>query len=247
MTRLLILFLAFALPALALSETDLSGKEIVDKAENSIKGKSSKGVFSMKIVRPDYEREMKMKSWWEGEKALIEIIAPAKDAGNKTLKIDNEMWNYLKNTETTMKVPPSMMLQSWNGSDLTNQDIVRESELVEDYDIKMMFEEEIAGDMCWKLELTPKPDKPIVWGKIYYWVRQENYLPALTQYYDEKGKLIRTMKFLDVKKMDDRTIPTRWKIVSETEVGQYTEFVYEDVKFNPDIPDRIFSYRELER
>lgn len=244
MKKILILILAiFPLAAFA-----QSGSEIVKKAEDAIKGESSRGTFTMRVVRPEFERAMTMESWWVGsEKALIIIKSPAKDKGNKTLKIGNEMWNYLKNTNTVMKIPPSMMLRSWMGSDLTNQDIVRESELVEDYDVKLMFEEEIAGEKCWKLELIPKPDAPVVWGKIYYWVRKKDYLPSLIQYYDEKGKKIRTMKFADYKEMDNRFIPTRWKIVSNTKDNQYTEFIYEDVEFDVDIPDRRFSRRELER
>lgn len=225
-----------------------SPKEIVDKAEDAIKGKTSKGIFTMRVVRPEFKREVTMKSWWKGdEKALIVIKEPAKDRGNKTLKIGNEMWNYLSNTETTMKIPSSMMLQSWYGSDLTNQDIVRESKLSEDYKIEMMFEEKIGGKECWKLRLTPKPDVPVVWGKIYYWVRQEDHLPALVQYYSEKGELIRTFKFRNFQVMDGRKIPTVWRIESNTKEGHYTEFEYNDVEFNVDIPDRIFSFRQLEK
>lgn len=222
--------------------------KLIDEAENSIKGDSMTGSFTMNVVTPDYSRTMKMDSWWVGtEKALIVITAPAKDAGNKTLKIGNEMWNYLKNTETTMKVPPSMMLQSWNGSDLTNDDLVRESKLSRDYDCRVMFEEQISGKDCYKIELKPKPDAPVVWGHIYYWLSKEDKLPLLVQYYSEKGKLVRTMKFSDIKTMDGRKIPTKWTVISETKPGHYTEFVYDKVKFDVKIPKRTFSKRELEK
>jgi outer membrane lipoprotein-sorting protein len=222
--------------------------KLIDEAENAIKGDSMAGSFTMKVVTPDYSRTMKMDSWWVGtEKALIVITSPAKDAGNKTLKIGNEMWNYLKNTETTMKVPPSMMLQSWNGSDLTNDDLVRESKLSRDYDCKVLFEEEIAGKNCYKIELIPKPDAPVVWGKIYYWISKTDKLSTLVQYYSEKGKLIRTMKFSDVKMLGGRTIPTKWTVISENKPGNYTEFIYDDVKFDVKIPNRTFSKRELEK
>ncbi len=245
MKKLFALFLFFAIALPCFGENP---KDIVNKAENAIKGETSKGTFTMKVVTSEFSREIKMQSWWKGDdKALIIIKEPAKDRGNKTLKIGNEMWNYLKNTETTMKIPSSMMLQSWYGSDLTNQDIVRESELSEDYDISLMFEEKIAGEMCWKLELKPKPDVPVVWGKIYYWVRQNDYLPALVQYYSEKNELIRTFKFRKFQVMDGRKIPTVWRIESNTKKGNYTEFIYNDVEFDVNIPDRIFSFRELEK
>ncbi|TAL68287.1 MAG: outer membrane lipoprotein-sorting protein [Bacteroidetes bacterium] len=222
--------------------------EIIQKAEDAIKGESSYGKFTMNIVTPEYQRTMTMQSWWIGnEKSLIVIIAPNKDKGNKTLKIKNELWSYLKNTETTMKLPASMMLQSWNGSDLTNDDLVRESNLAKDYNSTIQKEEEIGGENCWKIDMMPNPQAAVVWGHIYYWVRQKDYLPALIQYYSEKGELVRTMKFSDFKNMGGRFIPSKWIIESNKKKGHYTEFIYNEVKFDVQIPDKIFSFRELEK
>jgi len=223
-------------------------EEIVRRAENSYKGKTSHGIFVMKVVTPDYVRTLKMESWWMGnEKALIKIIAPAKEAGNRTLKIGNQIRMYLRNTETTIKIPPSMMLQSWNGSDFTYDDLVRESNLVRDYEIRIVAEDTLDGVPTWKLELLPRPDAPVVWGKLYYWVRKPDYLPARAEYYDEDGKLIRTMLFRDVKRMGGRKIPTRWIMRNERKKGHYTEIVIQKVQFDIRIPNRIFSFRELER
>ncbi len=225
-----------------------TAEEIVRKAENTLKGETAYGIVEMTVITPDYERTLKMESWWVGnEKALIIIKSPRRERGNKTLKIGNEMWNYLKNTETVIKIPPSMMLQSWNGSDFTNDDLVRESNLVKDYTQKIIAEEKINGADCWKIELTPKPDAPVVWGKIYYWVRKSDYLPALVQYYDENGKLIRYMEFSDIKKMNGRKIPTKWKMVSVVNEGHSTELKIIDMKFDIKIDDSIFSFEELER
>ena len=222
--------------------------EIINKAEYAIKGKTSYGVFEMQVKTPDFERTMTMKAWWLGnEKSLIVVTKPAKEAGNKTLKIGDEIWMYLNNTETTIKIPPSMMLASWNGSDFTNDDLVRESKLVRDYYLKIIRTEKIAGEMCWKIELTPKPDAPVVWGKLYYWVRQNDYLPALVQYYDEKGKLQRTMKFSDFKMMGGRKIPCKMMIINNKKKGHQTVLIYKNVKFDVKINPRIFSFRELEK
>ena len=246
MVKLLLIFIMFAVNMTF--SANKTAKQIIDEAEEKIKGETMIGEFSMNIVRPDYTRTLELKSWNKGnEKSLIIIKAPKKEAGNKTLKIGNELWTYLDNTETTMKLPPSMMLQSWNGSDLTNDDLVRESDYAEDYTSTIMFEEKIAGEMCWKIEMTPKPNAPVVWGKLYYWVRKSDYLPALIQFYDEKGKHHRTMKFEDIQMMDGRKIPSVWKIIDKQNQGYYTEFIYEDVDFNVKIPDRIFSFRQLER
>ncbi len=225
-----------------------TAEEIIQKAEDSIKGKSARGIVEMTVVTPDYTRAMKMESWWEGnEKALIVIQSPKKEAGNKWLKIKNEMWNYLKNTETAIKIPPSMMLQSWNGSDFTNDDLVRESNLAKDYFQSRTGEEIIGGEMCWKIELIPRPEAPVVWGKLFYWVRKNDSLPARVDYYDEKDELIRYLTFSDYREVGNRIIPARWVMFNNAKEGRYTEFKIIEMDFDVNIPGRIFSFRELER
>lgn len=233
---------------LCFSVLSQTAQEIIQKAEASIKGESAHGTVEMTVVTPDYTRAIQMESWWVGnEKALIVVNAPRKEAGNKTLKIKNEMWNYLKNTESTIKIPPSMMLQSWNGSDFTNDDLVRESNLTKDYSQEIGGEEEIGGEPCWKVQLTPRPEAPVVWGKLYYWVRQRDYLPARVDYYDEKGTLIRYLVFSDYRQVGNRKIPAQWVMYNNAKEGRHTEFKIIDMDFDVNIPDRIFSFRELER
>ena len=225
-----------------------TAEEIVKKAEDILKGKSAHGVLEMLIKTPDYERTLKMESWWIGnDKALIVIQSPRREAGNKTLKIKNEIWSYLKNTQTTIKIPPSMMLQSWNGSDFTNDDLVRESNLSKDYIQKVVGEENIDNEKCWKIELDPKPDAPVVWGKLYYWIRQIDYMPALVQYYDEKGKLIRYIKYSEIKQFGSRTMPSIWTMYNEIDEGHSTTIKILQMQMDINIPDRIFSFQELER
>lgn len=225
-----------------------TAEEIIKKAENSLKGKTAHGVIEMIVETPDFTREIEMESWWEGnEKALIVIKSPRKEEGNKTLKIGNEMWNYLKNTETTIKVPPSMMLQSWNGSDFTNDDLVRESNLNDDYTMKIIGEEKVNDELCWKIELNPKPSAPVVWGKLFYYVRKTDELPAKVEYYDEKGKKIRTMLLTNIKKFNGRLIPSEWSMVSNIKDGRSTIIKIKEMEFDININSRIFSFSELER
>ena len=225
-----------------------SAEEIVKKAENTIKGKTSHAEIEMIIKTPDYTRDLKMESWWVGnEKALIVTKAPVKEKGNKTLKIENEMWEYLKNTETTIKIPPSMMLQSWNGSDFTNDDLVRESNLSKDYYQKIMGEEKVSGEETWKIQLIPKPDAPVVWGKLYYWVKKKNFLPSVVQYFDEKGNMIRYLVYSDVKNFHGKVIPSRWEMHNKKKEDHSTTIILKDIEFDVNIPVRIFSFRELER
>lgn len=223
-------------------------EDIIRRSEDLLKGKTSRGTFSMTIETPDYTRTMEMDSWWVGnEKALIVITSPRREAGNKTLKIDNELWMYLRNTETTIKVPPSMMLQSWNGSDFTNDDLVRESSLIDDYTMRIVTRDSVSGASTWRLELVPKPNAPVVWGRILYWVRTGDYLPARAEYFDERGTRTRTMTFEDFKRMGGRLIPARQSMVNDLKPGHRTTFEYKSVEFDVAISDRIFSFRELEK
>lgn len=244
--RHLILFFFFCSTAVNLfSQT---AEEIIDKAENLIKGSSAQGVIEMTVITPDYERTLKMESWWVGnEKALIVMKSPRKEKGNKTLKIGNEMWFYLKNTETTIKIPPSMMLQSWNGSDFTNDDLVRESNYAKDYIQEILADEVIEGELCWKILMDPKPDAPVVWGKLLYWVRKVDYNAAKVEYYDEKDQLVRTMVFTDIKKFGNRKLPGTWTMLSNTKEGHSTEFKILEMDFDVKISDKKFSFQELER
>ena len=148
--------------------------EIIKKVDQKMRGNYSYQEMEMKIVRPDWERSITMKSWTKGTTyAIILITAPAKEKGQVFLKRDKEMWNWVPSIERKIKIPPSMMMQSWMGSDFTNDDLVRESSIVVDYEHNYLGEEDINGITCWKLELDPKPEAPVVWGKIISWVDKE--------------------------------------------------------------------------
>lgn len=244
-TPLLLLSILSITAHLSRSQT---AEEIIAKAENLVKGTSCKGSFTMTVVTPSYTRTVKMDSWWVGEeKALIVVRYPKKEEGNKTLKIGNELWSYLRNTETTIKLPPSMMLQSWNGSDFTNDDLVRESNLSKDYRQAIIRHDTVQGERCWVIELVPRPDAPVVWGKILYAVRQSDNLPAWQDYYDERGALMRRMHYGEYRVMGGRKIPTTWSMQNMTKDGHSTDLEITSIQFDVPISDRMFSYRELEK
>jgi len=224
-------------------------EEIIARAEELLHGETSQGTFEMTVTTPEFSRTMSMDSWWSDkeDKSLIVVNAPPKEAGNKWLKIGNEMWNYLRATETVIKIPPSMMLQSWNGSDFTNDDLVRESSVSRDYNPQLVGIELVRGDSCYKFLLDPKPDAAVVWGKLYYWVRKADLLPSIVQFYYEKGTLIRYMVYSDIKNIGGRTIPTTWSVFNSLKEGHRTDFKILRIEFDIVLSDRLFSFRELER
>ncbi len=221
---------------------------LVREAEEAIKGKTSHAVLEMTVVTPDYRRTRKLEAWWAGnEKALIVTLEPPREAGNRTLKRGNELWMYLRETETTIKIPPSMMLQSWMGSDFTYDDLVRASNPVRDYHIRLLRTDTLEGVPCYVLELTPKPEATVVWSKLHYWVRRPDRLPARIEYYSERGERVRTFTFHDVRRMGGRRLPTRWVMHNDREPGRSTEIRLLSIEFDRPIPEEIFSFRALEQ
>ncbi len=223
-------------------------KEIVSKANELIRAKSSYSEISMSIIKPTWSRDMKMKVWsLEPEYALILITEPAKDKGMVTLKRLKEVWNWVPSVNRVIKIPPSMMMQSWMGSDFTNDDLVRQSSIVEDYTHAISGEEILDGYDCYIVELTPKPEAGVVWGKIITWISKDGYLQLKADHYDEDMNLIKSMIGSDIKKMGGRTIPAHWEMIPHDEPGQKTVMDYLDIKFNIDIDEEFFSQQNMRR
>ena len=170
---------------------DLSAKEIIQKADEKNRRLSSQGSITMTVIRPDWSRTITMKTWSKSrDYSLVLITAPARDKGQVFLKIKTEMWNWVPSIDKTIKIPPSMMLQSWMGSDFTNDDLVKQSSIVVDYVHKLLGKEKVRGVDCYKIEMIPLPDAAVVWGKVIMWITISGYDQWMAEYYDEDSKLI---------------------------------------------------------
>jgi outer membrane lipoprotein-sorting protein len=243
-----LLFLALILLRLLAQAQDPDIKAIVRQADEKFRGQSSEGTMSMTIQRTNWSRTIEMKSWTLGtEYSLIYVTAPAKERGQVFLKRNNEIWNWMPSIERTIKIPPSMMMQSWMGSDFTNDDLVKESSLVKDYNPKLLGTEQIEGYTCYKIELIPKQEAPVVWGKILMWVSKTDFLWLKAEYYDEDDELINTEILSDIKQMDDRIMPTRLEMIPKDKPGQKTVMVFEQIKFNLDLKESFFSIQNMKR
>lgn len=186
----------------------LTAKEIIQKADEKNRGLSSQGEMQMSIVRTDWSRTVNMKFWSKGtDYSMILITAPAKEKGQVFLKRKNEMWNWVPSIDKMIKIPPSMMLQSWMGSDFTNDDLVKQSSIVTDYKHTLIGKETVREMECYKLELIPFPDAPVVWGKIIMWVTTDGYDMWKADYYDEDMELVNTENAYDIKRMGDPRYP----------------------------------------
>jgi outer membrane lipoprotein-sorting protein len=222
--------------------------EIVTKADQLMRAKSSYSEITMKVVKPDWSREMSMKVWaLEPEYAIIYITEPARDKGTVTLKRKTEVWNWLPSAQKVIKIPPSMMLQSWMGSDFTNDDLVRESSVIKDYTHKLLGEEKMAGLDCYKIQLNPKPDAGVVWGKLITWIAKDSYLEPKVEYYDEDGFLVKSFVGSNAQVMDGRKIFTHWEMIPDDKPGNKTIMDYTKMQFNIKIDESFFSEQNMKR
>lgn len=227
---------------------DLTGLDIIKKADQKMQGESNISIFTITIVRPTWTRTISVKTWGKGrDYSMALVTAPAKEKGQTFLKRKNDMWNWLPKIERMVKLPPSMMSQGWMGSDFSNDDLLKESSIVVDYNHTITGNETIEGMDCYKIDMIPKDDAAVVWGKITKWISKEEFLQLKSEYYDEDDYLIRTEFATDVKTMDGRLIPTHFEIIPEDEEGHKTLVDIISVKFNPNLDDNFFSQQNMKR
>lgn len=227
---------------------DDRAKEIVAKAESNIHGLSSQVVMTINIVRPSWTRSITLKSWSKGTDYSISVVTePAKDAGTVFLKRLKEIWNWIPSIERVVKLPPSMMAQSWMGTDFTNDDLVNASSRVDDYSHKLLGDTMIEGRKCWKIEMIPNPNAPVVWGKVNIWIDQKDYLELRLEFYDEDGKLVNTLQSSDIKEMGGRTIPAKMEMIPAGKKGQETIITYNSANFNQPIADDFFTTQNMKK
>jgi len=227
---------------------EMTGKQIVKKADQLQRGETNEGEMSMTIIRPKWERTITLKSWSMGtDYSMTYITSPAKDKGQVFLKRENEMWNWVPTISRMIKIPPSMMSQGWMGSDYSNDDILKESSIVVDYTHKVTGSEPVAGLECYKIELTPKEDAAVVWGKVVKWISKDEFWQLKTEYFDEDNDLMRTEVASDVKQFSDRKLPSKLEIIPADKPGQKTVVNIISSKFNVKLDEGFFSQQNMKR
>jgi outer membrane lipoprotein-sorting protein len=214
--------------------------------EDMYRSTSSISEVQLKITRPRSERTLEMKIWTKGEeKALIVIQSPAREKDTATLKVDKNLWNYLPRINRTIRIPPSLMMSSWMGSDFTNDDLVRESSFSKDYTYKLAGHSEDPPG--WQIDLIAKPDIVGLWNKFELIVSEDGRIPVQAKYYDRKDRLARTIYWSQVRDFDGHVVPSKMELIPEDEKDQKTEMIYSDIQFNVTVPDDMFSLSQLER
>jgi outer membrane lipoprotein-sorting protein len=242
------MFLGLALLTLAQvshAADDRQAQEAVERVAHLFSSKSSIATVNMQISNEDGQRNLSMKIWSLGEKVLVRITSPQDEAGTAILKVGSDIRYYLPKSKRTVKVPASMAMTSWMGSDFTIDDLTKETFLTRDYSISISFAGQRGGVAVYEYTLTPKPEAAVVWGKIILQIRQADSVPTWQGFYDEDGKLVRELTFSEYKTMNGRLIPGRLVMKPADKDGQRTMIEYEDIKFDAPISEGTFSLPNL--
>ncbi|MEH6591163.1 MAG: outer membrane lipoprotein-sorting protein [Halioglobus sp.] len=220
-------------------------REIIENAMEHWRGQNSYTEMTMIIHRPDWERSMSMRSWTEGSKSsLVRITAPAKDVGNGTLLKDDNMWTYTPKINRVIKVPSSMMNQSWMGSDLSNKDISKSTDIIDQYEHTLVATETVDGQQTWRIESVPHEDAAVVWGKEVLTIR-DDWVMLEQQFWDQDGILVKSFKALEVKEFDGRPVATIMRMQEVDKPEQWTQMEVIDTQFDIDLPSNLFTLSSL--
>jgi outer membrane lipoprotein-sorting protein len=238
-----VLLLASAMFAPALLAQDAA--QLIKQAIDYWRDTSSYGVMEMNIHRPDWQRRMTIRVWTRGDKqSLVRVAAPAKDAGNATLLLDNDMWSFNPKINRVVKIPSSMMNQSWMGSDFTNNDLAKADDLIEQYTHRLLGTETHEGKKVYVIESVPKEAAPVVWGREVVKVR-EDWIILEHAFYDQANALVKQLVSLDIKPMGGKLVVARERMQRADKSNEWTEIVTREVVFGPDLPPGTFTIANL--
>ena len=248
-TRWLLLMLLVAGGAVAdelKAPANPTAYELVAGALDLVRGKSSYAKMEMLVHRPDWERTSKLVSWTRGRKdALIRFTAPAKDAGNATLKQGDKMWTFTPKLNRTIRLPFSLMSQSWAGSDFSYNDLSRTDKLLEYYDLSIVEQTEQDGHQVYTVEAIPHDDAPVVWGKEHM-VMRDDYVLISQTFFDQDMQPLKRMETLEIGELGGRTFGTRMRMGKLAEPDKYTELYYAEADWEVELNDQVFTVFSLQ-
>ena len=226
----------------------LSAEKILDNVDDLYRSNASHGILTLSVTTVNWQRTLTLEQWSKGEdKSLIKILKPKKEKGLATLRVDKNMWNYMPKVKRVVKIPSSMMSSSWMGSHFTNDDLVKQSRMAEDYTFSITFEGINDGKEIIEVTCLPNKEAAVVWGKGEVVVYADDYLPLRMIYYDEDLLLSRSLEFTNIEMMDGKIIPTMMSMIPTNEPGESTTVKWEEIQFDVAIDDEFFSLRKLQQ
>ncbi|MEZ5538110.1 MAG: outer membrane lipoprotein-sorting protein [Thiolinea sp.] len=224
----------------------ITTEQLIKHIDELWRGQTSQATMTMAVKTQRYQRNMTMEAWSKGKDySLVVIREPVKDKGIATLKVKQNIWNYLPKINRVTKVPSSMMSGSWMGSHFTNDDLIRESTFQDDYNSTISFQGNRNGRLIYEITAIPKPNAAVVWGKVVMQIDQQTLAPFRADYYDEGSTLVRTMTMDQPRRIGNRTVPMRMILQPRDKPGESTVITYRDIQFDVPLETSFFSLQRL--
>jgi outer membrane lipoprotein-sorting protein len=224
---------------------EIDAAEIVRKAMDHYRGLTSYSEMTMIIRRPDWERSMTMRAWTEGEKhTLVRVVEPKKDAGNGTLSVDGNMWTFTPKINRVIKIPSSMMSQSWMGSDFSNKDVSKDTNIIDQYDHTLLEQYEQDGFQVYVIQSTPHEEAAVVWGREVLTVR-DDWIVLKQEFWDQDDELVKTLEALEIASMGGRTVAIVIRMGKRDNPQEWTELRTAAAEFDVELPANLFTLSNL--
>jgi len=242
----LLLALALAMFAIAgVAAEPVTARDIIQRAMDHFRGQTSYSEMTMVINRPEWQRSMTMRAWTEGDKqTLVRVTEPRKDAGNGTLSLDGNMWTYTPKINRVIKVPSSMMNQNWMGSDFSNKDISKNTDIIDQYDHTLLEQRQQDGHTVYVIESIPHEEAAVVWGKEVLVIR-DDWIMLEQQFWDQDGELVKRLAASKIQEMSGRSVATVIRMSKANEADEWTELQTAEVEFDLDLPGNLFTLSSL--
>ena len=228
--------------------SNLDPEKILDSVDDLYRSNASHGIITLSVTTVNWQRTLTLEQWSKGEdKSLIKILKPKKEKGLTTLRVDKNVWNYMPKVKRVVKIPSSMMSSSWMGSHFTNDDLVKQSRMTENYTFSITFEGTREGKDIIEITCIPNKNAAVVWGRVEVIVFRDDYIPIRMIYYDEDLLVSRTLEFTDIQTMNGKMIPTLMSMIPADEPDESTIVRWEEIQFDVTIDDEFFSLRKLQQ
>ena len=229
------------------SASNLDPEIILNNVDDVYRSNTSHGILTLSVKTSNWQRSLTLEQWSKGnDMHLLKVLKPKKEKDLATLRVDNNVWNYMPKVKRVVKIPSSMMSSSWMGSHFTNDDLVKQSRMVIDYNFSITYEGLRDGADIVEISCIPKKNAAVVWGKVEVIVYRNDFIPLNIVYYDEDLKLSRTLKFSNIQVLGGKKIPLQMKMVPIDEPEESTTILWEKINFDLTIKDDFFSLRKLQ-
>ena len=227
--------------------SNLDPEIILNNVDDIYRSNASHGILTLSVKTSNWQRSLTLEQWSKGnDMHLLKVLKPKKEKDLATLRVDKNVWNYMPKVKRVVKIPSSMMSSSWMGSHFTNDDLVKQSRMVIDYDFSITYEGLRDGVDIVEISCIPKKNAAVVWGKVEVIVYRNDFIPLNIVYYDEDLKLSRTLKFSNIQVLGGKKIPLQMKMIPTEEPEESTAILWEKIEFDLVIKDDFFSLRKLQ-